>query len=106
MLSKVLIDINCHRQEHISVRWNNSDDPRDKLVHMFLQTACPDGLPESAILDGYCRISILGKTSEGGIVAEIVPIHPLEMPKHIELIKENSGKITNKANPVAKHPIE
>lgn len=104
MLSKVLIDINVHRQEHISVRWANSDDPRDKLVAMFLQAACPEGLPENTVLDGYCRISILGKTGEGGIVAEIVPIHPLEMPKHIDIIKDNADKII-KVNPAAKRPI-
>lgn len=92
MESKVLIDVNYHRQEHISIRWRPSDDVRDKLLAMFLQTACPEGMPENTVLDGYCRVSILGKTGEGGLVAEIIPVHPIEMPKYIEQIKENAAK--------------
>lgn len=92
MESKVLIDVNYQRQEHISIKWRPSEDVRDKLLAMFLQTACPEGLPENTVIDGYCRVSILGKTGEGGIVAEIIPIHPIEMPKHIDLIEVNADK--------------
>jgi len=92
MQSKVLIDINQHRQEHVFIRFIPTEDPRDKLVGLFLQTACPAGLPANNILDGFCRISLLEQHPDGGLSAEIIPIHPLEMPNYISMIKENADK--------------
>lgn len=88
MLSTIKIDIDCHRQEHISIKWSPSDDPRDKLIAMFLQMAAPNDL------DGYARVTILGKNMDGGLSAEIAPIHPIDMPKHIPLIREAADKYT------------
>ena len=88
MESKIQIDIDIHRQELIHIQCAATDDLRDKLLNMFLGTALPH-----EILDGYCRISLVG-TKDGIIHAEIVPIHPLDMVKHIDIIKENAEKIT------------
>lgn len=87
MESKVMVDIDIHRQEHIKIRLNGNEDVRDKLLRMLIQTAIPDG-----ILDGYCRISIVGNTQGELINAEIVPIHPIDMQKNISIIQENASK--------------
>lgn len=88
MESKVMVDIDIHhRQEYIKVNLNGRQDVRDKLLRQFLQTAIPDGL-----VDGYCRISIVGNTQGDLINAEIVPVHPIDMQKHISIIQENASK--------------
>jgi hypothetical protein len=87
MESKILIDLDMHRQERILIQYKfNEDDLRDKLLGMFLQTALPDG-GSWKIRDGYCRISILG--DDKYFVAEIVPLHPTHAPGHIEQIQKN-----------------
>jgi len=88
MLSTIKIDIDSHRREHVSIKSTPSDDPRDKLVGLFLQTATPSPIT----LDGYARVTKLEQTADGGWLAEIVPIHPVDMVDHIELIKENAAK--------------
>lgn len=95
MLSTIKIDIDHHRQEHISIKWSPSDDPRDKLIAYFLQSACPEGIT----LDGYARVTILGKNMDSGYSFEIHPIHPLDMPSHIELIHSNANKIPHSSEP-------
>lgn len=95
MESKITIDIDIHRQEHINLRWSPTDDVRDKLLAMFLQTSVPGGYGEGngpTVLDGYCRLSVIGRNMDSGLTAEIIPIHPIDMPKHIKLIEENADK--------------
>lgn len=89
MESKIRIDIDEHRQERILIQLRHSEDVPDKLLAMLLQTAIPNG-DSWRIRDGYCRVSIL--SDEGnGVCAEIVPIHPIDMPKHFGQISENAG---------------
>lgn len=94
MESKIQIDIDINRQENIRIKWKNSEDVRDTLVNMFLHTSMPgfNDSHEICIKDGYCRISLLSQEPDGSWSAEIVPIHPIEMQKHIYLIEENAGK--------------
>lgn len=89
MESKIRIDIDEHRQERILIQLRHSDDVPDKLLAMLLQTAIPDG-GGWRIRDGYCRVSILS-VEGNGVCAEIVPIHPIDMPKHLGQISENAG---------------
>ena len=91
MESKIQIDINAQRKEHLTVKYIPSEDLRDKLLGMFLNTAIPMGV---GILDGYCRISVLEYT--GSLVTvQIIPMHPSDVPKHIPLIEENATKFNN-----------
>lgn len=87
MESKIRIDIDEHRQERILIQLRHSEDVPDKLLAMFLQTALPNG-GSWRIRDGYCRVSLL--SNDASCVAEIVPIHPTDMPKHIEEINKNA----------------
>jgi hypothetical protein len=104
MESKIQIDIDIHRQESIRVKWKHSDDLRDTLVNMFLHTATPgfNGTHAISVLDGYCRISFASKNEDGSYEAAIVPIHPIDMPKHIDLIRENAQKF----NPSDESPVK
>jgi len=97
MESKIQIDIDMFRQERILIQLKHTDDLRDKLIAMFLQTAIPDG-GSWRIRDGYCRISLI--SDDGGSVAEITPIHPIDMPKHIEEIQRNCDNWRTATRPV------
>lgn len=94
MESKIQVDINIHREPNIRVKWKNTEDVRDTLVNMFLHSAMPGFNDSHAICvkDGYCRISVVSQEADGSLTAEIIPIHPREMPKHIPLIQENADK--------------
>lgn len=88
MESKIQIDFTVHRQERILINFIPSDDLRDKLIGMFLQTATP----HNQVCDGYCILSKLEGNKNGGFTAELLPIHPIDMVKHIDLIKQNADK--------------
>lgn len=109
MESKIFIDISTNRQERILIQQKHTEDVRDKLLAMFLQTALPDG-GSWKIRDGYCRLSILG--DDQYFSAEIVPIHPTDAPGHIEIMSRNAetfqvstsgpiaiGSVTKKEDP-------
>jgi hypothetical protein len=98
MESKIQIDIDLHRQERILVQLRHTDDLRDKLIAMFLQTAIPDG-GSWRIRDGYCRLSVISDEGNGAC-AEIVPIHPIDMPNHIEEIQRNADNWRTATRPV------
>lgn len=99
MDSRVQIDINpSSRKERILIKHMPSEDLRDAIVGFFVHTACPD-VPNSSerLLDGYCRISVLGSVGSHGVpgsytAVEILPIHPIDMPEHIARIEENAAK--------------
>lgn len=86
------IDISSQRQEHITLRYQWSEDPRDKLMAMFIYHAVPDGI----LNDGFARISVLGKNPDGSTLVEIVPIHPIDMPSHAEIIRANAEMFVKK----------
>lgn len=93
MESKVLIDIDIHRQEHIKLHVVPSDDVRDKLLVMFVETTMPCG-GEKKLLNGYCRIRTvrrIDKDEKVSLLLEIVPVHPIDMLKCIPLVKENAA---------------
>lgn len=99
MDSRVQIDINpSSRKERIFIKHMPSEDLRDAIVGFLVYTACPD-VPNSTerILDGYCRISVLGSVGSPQVpgsytAVEIIPIHPMDMPKHVEIILYNAAK--------------
>jgi hypothetical protein len=83
MFSKIFIDLNTHKDVHIRLTRNDSDDVRDKMVAMFIQEAAP-----AITTDGFCMIRSVDPENQK--VYEIVPIHPLDMPRFIGLIFENA----------------
>lgn len=103
MESKVLISLNWHKDVVISVdcpirrgdiRLLADIDVRDRMVEMFINDASPIGMVD----DGYAQVRKMYDEA-GHRYYEIVPIHPIEMPKHIPLIEGNANKFKTEASP-------
>lgn len=93
MESRISIDIDIDREERLLVNFAHSEDVRDKLLAMFLQHALPfESGKNQPIFDGYCRICFLERPTERSMMAEIRPIHPIDMLKHIPFIEETASK--------------
>lgn len=90
MESKIMIDIDYETKPVVSIRQKNTEDVRDRLVALFVQTAAPNGY----CYDGYARVSRLQVEDDGIQRAEITPIHPMEMVKHFEMIRDNAKKFS------------
>lgn len=99
MDSKVLISLNWHKEVVISIdcpvrkgdiRLLADIDVRDRMVEMFTNDASPGG----SVNDGYAQVRKM--YDEGGHrYYEIVPIHPIDMPKHINFIIHNANQFKN-----------
>lgn len=92
-----MIDINySSREPQIVIHQKESDDPRDKLISMFIGEAMP------GVRDGYCRI----ERYPGTEMIVITPLHPVDAIRHIPAIanyaEENASCDTSQ---VPGHPI-
>ena len=101
MESKVMVNLNWHREVVIAIKHDIPDDVRepdqdvrDRMVHMFLNEAAPQLL----VRDGFAQVRLV-YDDKGHRFFEIKPIHPIEMPKYIDLINENAGKFKTSDEP-------
>lgn len=83
-----MIDIDYENTPSIAISQRNTEDVRDRLVSLFINKA----VPKDIFLDGFARISRLEVLDNGTVKAEIIPIHPLDMPKYIDHIQKNAAE--------------
>jgi hypothetical protein len=102
MESKISIDVDYEMNPAITIKFKSTEDVRDRLVGLFLQKA----IPKDVTFDGFARISRLNSLDDGTLLAEIIPIHPMDAPKHIDRIRENAGKFGIKSESVTPNDMK
>src|ERR1700734_4116859 len=88
MESKIQIDVDYEMNPSITLKHKTTDDVRDRLVALFIQKA----VPKDMSYEGFARVSRLHMDDDGTLLAEVIPIHPIDMPKWIDRIRENAAK--------------